>query len=57
MEINLISKKKSGKQNLIWPSDSNNSKMILTLLAEIITFYIGPITIDVSGLDLEFILG
>ncbi len=56
VEVDLISKKQSYKQNLIWPNSSNGGKIVLVLLIEIITFYIGPTAIDVRGHGFEFIL-
>ncbi len=56
-EVDLISKKKSGKRNSVWPIGSSNGKMVLTLPTKIVTFHIRPIMIDVRGFGLKFVLG
>lgn len=52
-KIDIIQKKKSYKRNLIRLDGFNNGKIVFALLIEILTFYVGPITIDVKGSDLK----
>ncbi len=52
-EVNLISKKKSHKQNLIRLGDSNGNKVIFVLLAKVVALHVEPSTIDVKGFGLE----
>ncbi len=56
MEVDLISKKESCKRNLIWFGGSNDSKVVLILLTEVITLYMRPTGIDIKRLSFEFIL-
>lgn len=56
MELDLILKKKSCKRNLVWPGGSSSGKIVLTLLAEIITLYVRLSKINVRRLVFEFIL-
>ncbi len=53
VEVDLISKKENCKQNLVWSGGSNGSKVVLTLLVKIVTFYIGPIAVNVWDLALN----
>lgn len=53
--IDLMSKKKSHKQNLIKPNNSNDGKKVFILLIEIIVFYMKSTIIDVRGLGFELI--
>lgn len=57
MEVDLISKKEDYKRNFIWPDAFSNNKKILTLLAKVITFYLGPIAVDVKGYGFNHISG
>lgn len=56
IEKELISKKKA--INRIWLDlmALKNSKMVLTLLVEVVAFYIGSITIEVQRPDFKLIL-
>ncbi len=54
-EVNLISKKKGCKQNLIRFSDSNNGKVVFKLLTKVIILYVELIIIDMRGPDFELI--
>ncbi len=40
---------------MVWPGGSESGKMVLTLLTEIVTLYIGPTAVDVHGLGLELV--
>lgn len=55
VEVDLISRKKSCKQNLVWPNGSGDSKIVLTWLAKIVIFHVRLIAIDVQSFDLKFI--
>ncbi len=54
IEVDLVPKKESCKQNLVWPSGSSSGKVVLTVLAEVVALYVRPTAIDVRGLGLEF---
>lgn len=54
-EVDLFPKEKSYKQNSVWPSTYTHAKVVLTLLAEVITLHVDPYRIDVRGLGLELI--
>ena len=54
-ENDLITKKKSCKQNLVWLYGSCNGKVIFTLLAKVIVLYMGDTVVDVRGLGLKFV--
>lgn len=54
MEIDLIFKKKSCKQNLV-TGDSSNGKVLLILLTKIVRFYIKLSIKDVKKLGFEFV--
>ncbi len=47
MELNLVSKKKDHKQNMIRSDDSNGGKVVFALLTEVITLYMRPTMIDI----------
>ena len=40
-------KKRGGKWDAVWPSDASGIEMILTLLAEVVTFYMWLSVIEV----------
>ncbi len=54
-EVDLISEKGGHKRNSVGPGGSTGSKMVLTLLAEVVAFHVGPTAVDVQGLGLEFV--
>ena len=56
MEVDLISKKKDHKQNLVKSNDFNNGKIIFILLTKVVIFFIGPNTINIKGSSFELIL-
>lgn len=51
----MIINKKGCKQNLVKPTGSSNSKIVLILWIEVIIFYVSTIIIDVRKLGLELI--
>ncbi len=55
VEVDSVPGEGDRKRNLVWPSDSAGGKMVLTLLAEVVTFHVGPTAVDVWCLGLEFI--
>lgn len=57
MEINLISKEKDRKRNLVRLGDSKDDKMVLAPLIKVVIFYVRLIKIDVRRSGLEFIPG
>ena len=54
-EVDLISKKRGCKQNLVWPDSFYSNKVIFILLAKVITLYVKPTAVDVQSLGFEFI--
>lgn len=56
LKIDLISKKRGGKLNLVWPSSSSGGKIIFALLAKFVTLHMSPSIIDVKELSHKFIL-
>ncbi len=54
-EVGSVPKKGGHKRNSVGPGSSAGGKMVLTLLAEVITFYVGPTAVDVLGLSLELV--
>ncbi len=54
-EGDLIPEKGGRKRNSIGPGSSIGGKMALTLLAEVVAFYVGPTAVDVWGLGLELV--
>ncbi len=54
-EVDLILQKRGYKRNSVWPSDSTDGKMVLTLLTEVVILYVGPTTIDNLGLGFEHV--
>ncbi len=54
-EVDLVPEERGCKRNLVWPNGSAGSKMVLTLLAEVVAFHVGPIAVDVQGLGLKFV--
>ncbi len=54
-EVDLISKKESGKWNLFWPNGSSNSKTVLILLAETVAFHVRHTVIEVTSFSLKFV--
>ncbi len=56
-EVDSVPEKRGCKQNSVGPGSSVGSKMVLTLLAEVILFYVGPTAVDVRGLGLEIVSG
>ncbi len=54
-EVDSISEKGSRKPNSVGPGGSADGKMVLILLAEVITFYVGPTAVGVWGLSLELV--
>lgn len=50
MEVNLVSEKKHSKKNSVSFSSFNNSKVVLTLLIEVVTLYIRLSAIYVWGI-------
>ncbi len=54
-EVDLVPEERSRKRNSVWPSGPAGGEMVLTLLAEFVAFYMGPIAVDVQGLGLEFV--
>ncbi len=57
VEFDLILKKKNSKRNLVWPSGSSSSKMVLTLLIEIVAIYMRSTAVDVRGFGFELVPG
>lgn len=55
MEINLISKKKGYKRNLVSANGSIGGKMVFTQLTKVVTFYIRLTMIDVRKPGFDFI--
>ena len=55
IKVDLILKKEGYKQNLVWPGDFCNGKVIFILLTKVIALYVGSIAVDVWGLGLEFV--
>ncbi len=54
-EVDSVSEEGGRKWNLVWPGGPTGGQMVLTLLAEVVTFYVGPTAVEVRGLDLEFV--
>ncbi len=54
-EVDSVPEKGGRKRNLVGPGSSAGDKMVLTLLAEVITFHVGPIAVDVRDLGLKLI--
>lgn len=54
-EVDLILKEISCKHNLVLPGGSSSNKIVLTLLAEVLTLYMGLSTIDVGIFSLALI--
>ncbi len=54
-EVDSVPEEGGRKQNLVWPGGPVSGKMVFTLLAKVVAFYVGPIAIDVMGLGLEFV--
>ncbi len=54
-EVDLIPEKEGRKQNSVGPGGSAGSKMVLTLLAEVVTFHVGPTAVDVWGFGIELV--
>ena len=55
VKVDLVSKKKSCKQNLVWLAGSCDSKVIFTLLAKVVTFHVRLTVVDVQDLGFEFV--
>ena len=55
-EVDTVTQEKCCKRNTVGALGSSDGKMILTLLAEVITFYIRLTTIDVRWSDLQWYL-
>ena len=55
MEVDSILKKRDYKWNLVWPNGSCGGKMVFTLLAKVIVFYMRPTVVDVWDLGLELV--
>ncbi len=54
-KVDLVPEEGGRKRNSIWPSGSAGGKMVLTLLAEVVAFHVGPTAVDVRGLGLEYV--
>ena len=54
-KVDLIPQEKGCKQNLVWPSSSAGGKIILTLFAKIVAFYMELTMVDVRDFGLEFV--
>ncbi len=54
-EVDLVPEKRGRKRNLVGPGSSVGGKIVLILLAEVITFHVGPTVVDVRGLGLELV--
>lgn len=55
MEVDVILKKRGGKQNWIRLGGFSNGKVVFAWLTGVITLYVRLTTIDVSRLGLELI--
>ncbi len=55
VEIDSIPKKRGRKQNLVWPNGSTGDKIVFTLLAKVVVFYVWPTAINVQGFSFEFV--
>ncbi len=56
-EVDSVPETESRKRNSVGLGGSAGGKMVLTLLAEVVTFHVGPTTVDVLGLGLELVSG
>ena len=54
-EVDLISKKRGYKRNLVWLGDFYNGKIVFTLLLKVITLYVGPTVVDIRNYSLKFV--
>ncbi len=54
-EVDLVLEEGGCKRNAVWPGGSAGGKVILTLLAEVVTFHVRPTAVDVRGLGLELV--
>ncbi len=54
-EVDLIPEKEGSKRNSVWLGGSAGGNMLLTLLAEVVAFHVGPTAIDIRGLGLELV--
>ncbi len=54
-EVDSVPEEGGRKRNSVWPGGPAGGKMVLTLLAEVVAFHIGPTAVDVRGLGLEFV--
>ena len=54
-KIDLISKKRGGKWNMVWPNGSSSGKIVFVLLVIVVTFYMSPSIIDVKEFSHKFI--
>ncbi len=54
-EVDSIPEKRGCKRNLIWPGGFSGSKVVFTLLTEVVALHVGPTVVDIRGLGLELI--
>lgn len=55
MEVDLISKNRGHKRNLVWHVIFSDGKIFFILLIEVITLYLKPTAINIRELDFEFV--
>ena len=56
-EADLVPKEGRGKKNLGRSRSSSNSKIVLTLLIEVIASHVGLSVVYVQGMNLQLLLG
>ncbi len=54
-EVDLVPEEGGRKRNSVWPGGPAGGKIVLTLLTEVIAFYVGPTAVNVQGLGLELV--
>ncbi len=54
-EVDLVPEEEGRKRNSAWLGGPAGGKMVLTLLAEVVAFHVGPTAVDVWGLGLELV--
>ncbi len=54
-EVDSIPEKRGRKRNSVASGSFIGGKIVLILLAEVITFHVGPTAVDVQGLGPELI--
>ncbi len=54
-EVDAVLQKKGCKRNSVWAGGSVGGKVVFTLLAKVVAFYVWSTMEDVRGLSLKFV--